>query len=242
MSSFKKQYAVRFIHSEVEHKTPDDLSLIPVGIGINAGDGSVFISDEDGKTIRLTDAQNLELEKYVGRGRPLSDFTSEDDEVNLGTAEDLTGTLNHLYHHTLLYTPPGDERRLGFLTVPAGSVVSITPPEVPTLGDNKVTVRYQNPQSLQYDEIDYVYSLVGDIEGIRKIRLRHRCIEGQGRFSAVDNERLEDPDYTPSEYDFIPQGGGMWLVELVHDFSEGPSSFEGGDLVGYLAIGVNPYV
>lgn len=238
----KKQFATRFIHSELPATVPQDLALRPIGIGINAGDGSVFTSDEFSNTIPLSGARDLELEKYVGRGRPLEDDPSDSEDINSGNVSNLNDIVNHLYLHTLAYTPPSDDRRLGIVTVDAGSMLTLEPAAAPQVGTNKVTLHYLNRQTQQIEELDFFYEIVDGATNVSNLRLRFRCLAGNGDFSQVDQQMLEVPDYTPSIYDFIPESGSTWLIELVHDYGTGAKGYHDGQLVGFVRVEVMPYV
>lgn len=242
MENFNKQYAVRFIHSTVDNAVPLDQALLPKGLGINVGDGTVYTTDPEGNTIPLTGSRSLQLDRYVGHGRPIKDDLAPTDELNAGDLNSLEDVVNHLYYHTLSYVPPVIDRRLDYITVDAGTLIRLEGESEPVDGINKVTLQYIDIDTHQPVTAVYHYTL--DINGreISPLRLRHRCIEGGCRFVSIDLSQLESPNYVPQENDFVPNDGSVWVIELVHDFGETESRYEDGNVVGHIRVEVRGYV
>lgn len=231
---YKQLFAVRFIHSEADGDSPIDRAVLPVSLSVNAADGSLFTSDENGKPKRLANNDDLFLERYVGIDRPLIGKPSESSDINNGIVANITDTLNHLYHHTLAYVPSEDERALGGATVYPNSFIHIESKDGPTVGLNHITLHYGETGQELNGSVDYAYTIPEGVRGISPLRVRWRAIGSAGKYSALH------PTVGKAS---IPNGvtlqsPGLWIAELVHDYGLVPPTYEGGSIVAYLRIEV----
>lgn len=225
-------FAVRFVHSEEETKTPLHQVIIPNSLAVNAGDGSIFTTEEDGTTVRLTGAQDLHLENYVGHDRPLAGLPTGNSEFNNGVLDGLTDVLNHVYFHTRAFIPSDDEGLIGGVTITENTPVRLIPQGEPKVGENRVIIEYQSDSGLE--QIQLYYTIPEGMTTISPLRLRFRDVRGEGNFSTIGDAL--DAEVIP--YNFIPKNTGLWVIELVHDYNTSVTAYEGGDLVGYIRIGV----
>lgn len=228
----KQIFAVRFIHSELDGKIPHDRVLNPLGLGVNLGDGTMYTTTRDGDTVEFSDNASLDAEDYVGHDRPLVGRPTESSAMNNGDLDGISDIVNHVYYHTRAYIPNRDDRLVGGITIHSGTEVVLKPhgPAVP--GENSVTLEYQTLDGAASSV--FKYTIPEGLSDIQPLRLRFRSVDGTGTFTTLPDDI--EASYEP--YRFVPSGDGLWAIELVHDYGEGPHDYALGDLVAYLRVGV----
>jgi len=224
-------FAIRFIHSEEERKSPYDKVITPLGLAVNLTDGVMFTTTREGRTVKLSSGQVVDTDRYVGHDRPLADRPTSDSEFNNGSLNGLTDIVNHVYYHTLAYEAGEDERLMGGATVYSGTQVTFRKTTPTRVGEQTVIMEYLTNDGLVEDTL--TYEIPSGMTSIQPLRLRFRSVEGSTAFSTLP----EDDEAAYEPYLFTPQGEGLWVIEFVHDYGEGMHAVEDGEILAYVRIG-----